>query len=259
MFHLHGWAEDVDPAGAFNALTALTDSLGLADGDELIVPSFNKVFAISAGIPSGGNQRVRLTAPSFSALTRLDVSQINGNADADAEPDSPQGIMDLRGTMLTLVEDERVTCDADSNPTAAQLHWCLLWFSDGQFEPVPAGPRFVARATGTTTLVVNVWTNGTLTFTDALPVGRYAVVGMRAQSTNLAAARLVFRDRWNRPGVLGTDAIGDKEWPAFRHGGLGSWGEFESVAPPTVDYLAGVADTAETVLLDLVQVRAGRG
>ena len=39
----------------------------------------------------------------------------------------------------------------------------------------------------------NVWTNGAVTFDDSLPVGHYQVVGFRAESVGLVAARLVFK------------------------------------------------------------------
>jgi len=64
--------------------------------------------------------------------------------------------------------------------------------------------------------------------------------------------------RW-RPGALGVDAQDDIEHEMFRHGGLGSWGEFEDVDTPSVDFLSVSADAAEDVTLDLIQLRAGPG
>jgi hypothetical protein len=129
----------------------------------------------------------------------------------------------------------------------------MIWLMD-KLEPLPAGNIFTVRATGTTTLVANAWTNGTLTFSQQLPEGDYAVVGMYAQSAGLQAARLVRPGYAWRPGCPGSDADGDVSPPRFRNGGLGTWLTFNHRNPPSVDYLSNVADTAETVNLDLIKI-----
>lgn len=255
--HLHGWAEDIDPAGAFANIAALADNLGLNDGDDLIVPTQNKVALIAAGISSLGNQRVRIDAPSIRRIGRFEVQPLNGGADADAEPLNPPAILDLRRNPLQLVTNERVICEVDSNPTVAQLHWCLLWLVDAVPEPITSPQVSHVRITTTVTLTVNVWSNTTLTFADALPVGRYRVIGGRFQDDNLVAWRLSFRDFTNRPGALAVDDENDQDSELFHNGELGSWGEFESTAAPTIDFLAGVADANPVGVLDIVQVREG--
>jgi len=257
--HLGGWLENQDPAGAFAFVAALDDPLGLDDGDDLIVPDVNQIIALASGVPSGGGQRARIDSPSIRVLGRLELTGFNGGADADAEPDSPQQVVDYRLSPLILEANERATLELDYNTTLVEAGWVLLWLADRPPEPVTGRRMHSVRVTTTVTLVINAWSNTPLTFADALPVGRYAVVGARFQSAGLVAARFVFRDSPWRPGVLCVDDENDQQHPMFRFGGLGILGEFESIAPPTVDFLAISADANPTGVLDVVQVRAGRG
>lgn len=103
------------------------------------------------------------------------------------------------------------------------------------------------------TLAANVWTNGPITFDDSLPVGHYQVVGFRAESAGLVAARLVFKGYGWRPACLGNVSPQQFGSDVFRNGNMGVWGEFDSINPPTVDFLSNSADTAEYGILDLLK------
>jgi hypothetical protein len=80
----------------------------------------------------------------------------------------------------------------------------------------------------------------------------YDIVGARFRSTNIIAFRFLFIRGSYRPGALGYAATTSLDYDKFRGGNLGVWGSFAHNAPPTVDVLANVADTAETGELDLV-------
>ena len=103
------------------------------------------------------------------------------------------------------------------------------------------------------TLTVDQWTAGEMTLTDRIETGRYQVIGMRAFSAGLVAARLtrLGGSPW-RPGCLGVDAYTDLEHPMFRNGGLGVWGEFVEANIPAVEFLSVSADSAQEVTLDLI-------
>ena len=260
MFSLHFHYENQDPAGAFVGVAALADPLGTNDGDDLIVPTLNQIVALAYGVPSGANQRLRLDSPSLRVRGRLEATGFNGGADADAEPDSPQIVHDMRSSPLVMVPTERIIAEADYNPTVAEAAWVAYWFADGPITPLAGGPIRTVRLLTTVDTVAGAWANGALTITDPLPPGRYAIVGARFQSAGLVAVRFVFPDIAARPGVLCVDDENDQQHPMFRLGGLGSYGEFESTRLPTLDMLSISADTADILgVLDLVQVRAGPG
>ena len=164
-----------------------------------------------------------------------------------------------------MVTGEQANIELLADPAAPQLQWGLAWFADGIVAPA-AGPVFTIRATGATALAASTWVNVPITFSENLPRGRYQVVGLRAQSTNMVAARLVFvgtgsQGPW-RPGVMGTNTDRHLEHPAFRYGpppDLGLFGEFEDTDTPSIDCLANAADAAEVFYLDLIQTRTGPG
>src|SRR5260370_32330010 len=107
-----------------------------------------------------------------------------------------------------MITGEASTFDINSAPAAVQAQWGLVWFADGPIAPI-VGNMFTARATGTTVLGVLVWTLVPFVLAESLPRGRYQVVGLRAQSAGLIAARPVFAGGPSaqapaRPGPLGT-------------------------------------------------------
>lgn len=261
MFTTVAFQESVDPGGAFNALTAVADPHITVSGDDVRVPSLNQLIAVAFGVDVTVEAFARLTSPSLRVRNLLHVEPFNTGTAAAVEPGSPHRLADLRLSPIALVAGENLNAEVQSDPLAAQIQWAVAWLADGPPAPL-RGPIFTARATAAVTLVASAWGNGALTFVEDLPRGRYQVVGLRARSAGLVAARLVFVGAgaagW-RPGVLGTDAQDDLEHPMFRFGELGAFGEFEDIEPPTVDFLSVSADTAEDVYLDLIQMRAGPG
>ena len=254
-FTLAGFYENVDPAAAFNALTALADPHLTISGNAIRVPLLNKIVAIAGMAESTVAPRMRLVAPSLRRRTNHMVAPLNIVAAAAVTPNSPHRMVDLREGPLNLIQNENLTCELLSNPAAAQDQSCLVWFSDGPITPIKAD-IFTVRATAAATLVAGAWTNGSITFDEDLPRGKYQVVGMRAESAGIVAARLVPVGNLWRPGVLGSLLVQNLEHPMFRNGGLGVFCEFEDIEPPTVDFLSISADTAEVVYLDLVQLSA---
>lgn len=254
--HFAGFGESIDAAGNLVNIAALPDDVISTNDDDLQVPSLNQVLAIIAGVSLGGEGYARLEAPSLLRKSRQYISPVNGNNDGDVEPGSPPAVMDMRENPLRLRSTEDIQALVDSDTTSPAFQWLLMLFSDGSIVK-PSGEMFTIRATAAVTLVAGQWTQGQMTFQDNLPAGKYAVVGLSAIAAGLVAARLVFRggEGW-RPGCLGRDSESDLEHPMFRYGGLGVWGEFSHNAEPGIEFLSISADTAEVVLLDLIQVRA---
>ena len=259
-FHLAAWWQSVNPAGAFTSITAVPDPVLTVFTNFVQVPLLDRVVALAAGVETTAAQQARLAAPSRRVLVLERIAPLQGNAATASLPADPHHLMDLRDTPLKMVRGEQVTLDIVSTPAAVQGQWGLVWFADKEIGPV-VGEIFTARATGATALVTGLWTNMPIVFAEALPRGRYQVVGFRAQSTNMVAARLVFVGgvggaAW-RPGVMATNTDRHLENQMFRWGQMGEFGQFEDTDPPTVDALGNAADAAQVYYLDLIQVRAG--
>jgi len=272
MFTLVGYYDAVaHPTLA--PVTAIPDPHVRVSGNDIYVPEWNKILGVLA---SGDDMtECRLQSPSLRRLANQRVTPVGNYAlpltiasqyvneggtatytiySKDVDPDVYFNNLLERPRTLDIAE----ALNAYAVNGSATAEWILVWLFD-TIEALPPGEIISVEATSSVTLVVGEWVNGALTFTQTLPAGRYAVVGMRAQHSNLVAARFVFVGLPHRPGVLGVAGPGYPEIPLFRFGHLGNWGEFEHDSPPTVDFLGSTAGSVTLdVYLDLIQVRAGR-
>jgi hypothetical protein len=123
-----------------------------------------------------------------------------------------------------------------------------------QRKPIPTGSRRTIRFTSAVTIAEGVWTLGALTFSDTLPDGRWAIVGLAVYGTNLLAARLAFTGGGWRPGVLCQGAQGEWTPPAFDRNEFGYFGNFLNTIQPNIEYLGVGAGTAQIGYMDLVQI-----
>lgn len=254
-FHLAAFWESIDHAGAAGGITAAAgEQVLFTTGDEIRVPDdVNQIVAVAAMLPLGANFG-RLISPSLRDVANIDILPVNGLNDGNVEPDSPAKITSYAQNPIPLETGESLTAECDCNPTAAADQSILVWLADGPISPVSGQVIHSVRCTAAITAGVGSWTNGALTFGQTLPVGTYAVVGMRAQGATLVAARLVFRGSGIRPGVIGSDSEADDTNAYFRRGNFGVFGEFHSTVQPTVDILCNDADTAQEFVLDLVKL-----
>ncbi|MBA7617771.1 hypothetical protein ES703_25089 [subsurface metagenome] len=252
MFTMVGYYDATSHA-ALAAIAAIADPHVRVSGNDIYVPALNKILGVFAG--GADLTDCRLQSPSLRRLVNQRIEHVYPEA---LPPGSWYGqtahIWKERGRTLDVAESLNAFC-INAGSTA---EYVFIWLMD-KLEALPAGEIVTIEATATRTDVAANWVNGALTLSQTLPAGRYAIVGMRAVSTATVAARLVFPDFSPRPGVIGSQAYYTPSIPDFRYGGLGSWGEFEHDAPPTVDTIANVsASVPHIVQLDLIQVRAGR-
>lgn len=115
-----------------------------------------------------------------------------------------------------------------------------------------AGRVIKSRGTGTTTLVAESITNVPITRNVELRAGWWALGGFYPRSAGCIAARAVVPGSRYRPGAIGGDTVADAGHPLFRNFGMGTLQVFYHDNPPTYDFLATSADTAEVVDEDLV-------
>lgn len=244
-FTLVAARESKDSATLTN-IAWLADPHVRIEGYNLIVPGQLRNIVMAYFLGPNLTQ-ARIVAPSLRDRGLPDIAPL----DLGTEPGSPTPLVDYRGRPLALDPNEQLNVQAAEDGVGATVMNAVLLLHDGNMQ-IPSGNILTIRATAAVTLTPGAWTNGALTLDQNLRVGRYAVVGFRAQAAGLIAARLVFVGYPWRPGCIGYDADGDLENPMFRMGGLGVWGYFDSTIPPSVDYLSVSADTAEEVYLDLI-------
>ena len=246
--------------------TALSEVAGLADqhvavnGDNITVPpSWDQIIAAWTGMSNATDVLVaaRLSAPSMRDKTLLDLANLEAiAAGGSLEPSSPTPLNVFLDRPVQLVSGEFLNLlQAADGTTAANLCTGVVFLGDGNYSNPYSGKQIqTVRATSSTTLTANAWSACTLTLDQQLQAGRYAIVGMRAQSAGAKAARLVMQETAARPGVIAYDGNGDIEHPMFRSGHMGVFGTFVHTAIPQVEFLSLSADTSEIVYLDIVKI-----
>lgn len=244
MFHLAGWTQSQDSA-------VLVPTAGLADqslqvnGNDIIVPNDLNMLIAAYGLGPNAT-RVSLQAPSLRAIFNQEVYGLDVNAVA-----TDQLLLEYYGSnAIQLAAGEPLEAwMAESNAAASRVT-TLVWLCDTPPTPLNADIRTI-RVTSANAAVANAWTNIVLTFNDVLPSGTYALMGMQLQSANMQAFRCVFKGGMYRPGALGQTAISTRQNQIFRHGGMGIWGTFENLTPPSIDVLCNGADAAFAGVMDL--------
>lgn len=250
MFTLAGWFEDIDGAAALHNIAAIPDEHITVFGDEIRVPR-GMANLIGRAVLSGADTALTdaiLKSPTLRRVFNIHVG-ILINAIVFGNP--PEALLHPLNP-LRLTEDENLTLEINSDASAAKNEYGLVWFSDGAIAPI-TNEMHTMKAAGAATLVAGKWVNTAIVFTEQLPAGKYIIAGMRAQGTNLVAARLVFQQSFWRPGVPAVNVLGDRDAKWFRYGGLGSFGEFDQTSPPTVDCL-GITDSVQIFHFDLISL-----
>lgn len=258
MYTTIAFMQSVDPGGLWVTLNGVADQHVRVVGADIQVPTLNQIVAVAGMVENVAAFDMRLTSPSLRERGLFRIVPLNVATAVAVEPGSPQAVVDLRATPIELVTTEQLNVEINTNPAAVQLQSAVVCLADKPIVPV-TGKMFTIEATGATALVAGTWTNVALTFTEDLPRGRYALVGIFPISAGMIAARAVFVGGGWRPGVLGSDVASDLQHPMFRYGGMGVMGEFEDIEPPTMDCLAISGDATQEFYLDLIQLRKGPG
>lgn len=252
MFTLVGFY-DATAHIALAEVDAIADPHVRVSVNDIYVPIWNKLMA---AIALGQNiSECRLQSPSLRRLANQRIAPVLASV-SPTNVNVNSWLHDFKESPRTLDMAEALNAFCINGGVTDEF--VLVWLMD-KLESLPAGELFTVQATASVTGIVGQWVNAAITFTQTLPAGRYAIVGMRAEDTSLLAARLVYPDIGARPGCYASYDTGIDNINLFRYGKLGSWGEFEHDAPPTVDFLAQTAGAiTPEVIFDLVQVRVGR-
>lgn len=255
MFHTAAFTESVDQT--LDNIAALADTILHTNGDDLFVPDgLGALLAIRAG--SATMERARIDTATLRSKLLPDIQPVGA-----LEPESPRPLgfhefwnqpMQL-GAGSAKGERLKVLIENDGAGSAEQAT-AVVWLGSGPITPSPGG-WFPIRATGTTTLSANAWSNVAITLSQSLPKGEYELGGFRPESAGCIAARAVPTGGATpsyRPGVLGVDADTDEQPVIFRRGGLGVLCRFAYDQPPSFDFLSISADTAQELILDVRKV-----
>lgn len=247
-FSLVAYSESLDTSAVLTEVASVSDQHITTDGDDILVPEWasnlSAVCAIGATI-----SQAQISSPSLRQRTLVDVKPVN----IGAEPLGAEAWMPMFKRPIPLTPGEGLRSLVAEGAAGAERETVLVWLA-GDMEEAPAGDIETVRCTSTTTLTAFAWSLCSLTLSQQLRAGTYAIVGMRAESTGALAARLVIPGSQYRPGVVAYDAASDRQPREFWAGEIGVYGTFDHRFIPQVEFLSVSADTAEVVFLDIIKI-----
>ena len=250
MFTVVAWQESVDADDTLTNLAAVNDQHVAVSGDRVYIPELNKLIGEYCAYASGA-YAAQLQSPSLRRMLLKDIGIIQqGGYPSGAESFYPHF-----DSPIPLDVNEGVEALVNKPADGAAVGTILAWLADNPLTPV-IGEIFTVRVTATITSIVGTWANGNLTFSQTLPVGRYAIVGANMLETggDLIAFRFVVAGYGWRAGGLACNNYGSRPHDRQRYGGMGVWCEFDSTTPPTLDILAYAAASQSVVgYIDLIK------
>lgn len=235
------------------AMAAVADQHVRAVGNDIIVPDLANIIGVLAAhgtqAAAGSVLLAQIVSPSLRAMILKDIAE---GWDTNSSMDSEQ--VEMFPTFpIPVRKDESLNALMANGALASARGMVALWLADGPLKPI-TGNIMTVRCTTVITGVANTWVNGVLTPVQSLPAGKYQVVGMSAILAGSAGiARLVFVGGQWRPGVPIRIGLMKQDYPEFRYGNLGVWGEFNHNTPPSVDMISIAAVNNPDIYLDLIK------
>jgi hypothetical protein len=251
MFHLLAFGGAKTDSTANEAAPGVVDPGWTLNAQNRYI-SPQKLKVLAATIMNDTISAARINAPS---LRNLGLPEIYPVTPTDIPSASPAiAYWGANGPEIQATEAFGV--DSSNGVSTIDRVHCGLWLRD-KFDPVPAGKKFTITGTSAQTLLLDAWTTGTITLSQEIPYGTYAVIGMAVKCTACYLARLVFPGltSW-RPGCTVVPTYGQfDQRDLWRNGNQGQYGQFISTQPPQLDLIGSTAGAQTAiVILDLVAV-----
>jgi hypothetical protein len=253
-------AYSMQRVGATAALTVITpvaDAHVTINGNTIVIPpKMNKLMGAASsygtGLAAGAPTLAQLQSPALRRVFNQDISRM---MDTLAEFEDGH-INAFPYDPLPLDEGEGLTAWSAHGALALGETSMFVFLCDKPATPISGEIRTV-RFTSVCAAATRVWTLGVLAATQQLPMGRYAVVGMKAMNlTDFGAVRLVFTDTPWRPGCIMTHSPIAHEPQMFRDGVLGEWGQFNWQDPPRIEVCSVLAAPVANpqIMLDVIKI-----
>lgn len=246
-FHVAAYRGSVAAGGTDTDIASVQDNQLTIANNHFVLPKRARLaFAAGFGV---NLSRLLLNTPKMRTVGLPSLVPIN----IVATVPSPVNVIDLTDRNMLLDMVDEIAVQASSSDAGAQTMTCVVGFQF-DYKQVPSLPVYRIRATGAITAVSGSWTGGTMTLTQTIPRGNYAIVGLDVVGTNLLAARLSFAGAGWRPGVIARNAVSSVPHPLFQGTELGVLGEFDSINLPVLEILSGGANASQEIFLDLIQM-----
>ena len=249
-FTLVAFSENINEAGVFVNLTGVPDQHVRVVGDQIVVSDFDMIIATAAFMGALGEE-VRVITPRLRRINPLYITPLSLALFAG----SPPAIMYHGDSPIPLDKNEALMVESSAVPGAPEQHAVGVWLADVKVTPI-TGEIHTVNCVANMAQVLDTWEFSEIVLPDALPVGRYAVVGARLEAAGGILFRFVPVGAVNRPGgVVAQDEAGVDPFMQ-RFGRLGQWFEFDTTTPPAVELLGSAALGAAdyNVFMDVIKL-----
>lgn len=225
-------------------LPAIADSIVKVSNNR-IVPDTDR--QLLAGVAGGlGMSQIFLDSPTLLQNGRPSLYPIKNSA----FPGTLLPVVNFGDRGQTLPGREEVAVLTTNTNAGAQQHTAALWHAR-RFIPAPPGVVKTIQLTTTGALGNLVWSSPlALALTAGLKRGRYKVIGMAAEGANLAFARLILPQQNERPGCVCSVDSTTFQFPNFRNGAMGLYGEFDNDNLPYLEAF-GIGVLSGTIIVNL--------
>lgn len=247
MFHLAANYGSLDNT-ANQQISALNDGI-LSIRNNVHVPPYDLQ---AVGVLGLGAQltNVRIANPYLQAITQPYVLPLQ----KAALPVVNNPIADYRKRPIIYRGSEGIVYQVTNGVAGPTKTTVLTWLKATE-QPAPTGQPYAIQGTSTTAAVANTWTPISVTWNFNLPAGIYSVIGGVYYATNAIAFQVTFPNMYYRPGGLGYAADGNVMWEPQWNGGLGEWGQFDTISLPMLSVLNNSTDAAHTFYLNCIRLR----
>lgn len=186
----------------------------------------------------GGNDitQCRLNSASLRIRGFPNLTPLNDSHLAGSRP----GVYDCRDYPLMLRSMENASLQATNAAAADAIALFTMSRDNGNMNINHAALRKVRFSAALTSVAFGWSSEVNLVLSDDLESGRYEVYGMECFEADGIAARLVFKDQVERPGLPMQQLVSDIGSDIYM-GGLGVWGSFDSITPPFIQSIHGAA------------------
>lgn len=229
-------------------ITAVTDGIFYVQNAHFVPQRDYRLVYAYAG--SATLNRVRVVSPKNRQITLPFIRPVRVGTLPGAEP----RVADYREYPFVIRALEELALEGTSDLAMGTEQLSAILGLQSVHEPVPQSDIWTIRGTSVTAAVARTWTPVTVAWADTLPTGQYACCGLHYSATNAIAARMQFENQYERPGVVGTVALGDMPHRMFFGGGLGVFGRFRSTAMPLMEIYNNAVDAAHTFFMHFVRV-----
>jgi hypothetical protein len=248
MYHTAAYSQSVTNSLTNTTVNALADNVFKIGSQNGFVLQEDMMLLFAEVAPNNATA-ARLQSPKLAQFGYLQLTPLQTAAK------TANGILIASWPYrpFTFRNQEEVVAYVDTGGAAAAVETIVVNFSNG-VDPIPAGEELTIKFTSTTTATANAWTLLSMTLSQTLPEGRYAMLGSEVQSTNAIFHRWTFWGQFYRPGMPSTTAYTNQQYPGARDYRNGLLGMFSNVTLPNCEVLASAGDTSHTGFMHVIKV-----